>query len=125
MADPDLKLAQGPGGTGPFGPVGPVGPVGPTKVSTGALDKAATALDGIANDSTAAGKVADESIEAAAAKLSGWDTAAALRGALKEWHEQVSQLNGRLNAEAGMMRQTHTNYLNVEHGIASSFTGGA
>ncbi|MFE6750141.1 WXG100 family type VII secretion target [Kitasatospora purpeofusca] len=110
MADPDLKLGQGPGG-------------GPTKVSTGALDKAATALDGIATDSTAAGRTADESTEAAAGRLSGWDTAAALRGAVKEWHEQVSQLNGRLNQEAGMMRQTHTNYLNVEHGIASSFGG--
>ncbi|GAA1394307.1 hypothetical protein GCM10009639_28300 [Kitasatospora putterlickiae] len=113
MADPDLKLGQGPGGGGP------------TKVSTAALDKAATALDGIANDSTAAGKAADESTEAAASKLSGWDTASALRGALKEWHEQVSQLNGRLNQEAGMMRQTHTNYLSVEHGIATSFTGKA
>ncbi|MFF2352363.1 hypothetical protein ACFVVL_21580 [Kitasatospora sp. NPDC058115] len=96
-------------------------------MSTPALDKAATSLDGIANDSTAAGKTADESTEAAAAaaKLSGWDSATALRGALKEWHEQVSQLNGRLNQEAGMMRQTHSNYLNVEQGIATSFTGKA
>ncbi|MER5354394.1 hypothetical protein ABT093_29200 [Kitasatospora sp. NPDC002551] len=112
MADPDLKLGQGPAG-------------GPTKVSTAAIDKAATSLDGIANDSTAAGKTADESTEAAASKLSGWDTATALRGALKEWHEQVSQLNGRINQEAGMMRQTHSNYLSVEHGIATSFTGKA
>ncbi|MBP0450157.1 MULTISPECIES: hypothetical protein [unclassified Kitasatospora] len=108
MADPDAK----PGGV-------------PTQVSTGALDKAATSLDGIANDSTAAGKTADEGTAAAATQLSGWDTAGALRGALQEWHEQVAQLNGRLNQEAGMMRQTHTNYVSVEHGIASSFTGGA
>lgn len=37
----------------------------------------------------------------------------------------MSQLNGRINQEAGMMRQTHSNYLNVEHGIATSFTGKA
>ncbi|WP_327681983.1 hypothetical protein [Kitasatospora sp. NBC_00458] len=94
-------------------------------MSPRALDKAATALGGIADDSTAAGRAADESTAAAATKLSGWDTAAALRAALREWHEQVSQLNGRLNQEAGMMRQTHTNYLDVEHGIAATFTGGA
>ncbi|MED7950539.1 MULTISPECIES: hypothetical protein [unclassified Streptomyces] len=115
MADPDLKSGQG---QGPGGGT-------PTKVSTAAIDRAATALDGIAGDSTAAGRTADEATGAAAAGLSGWDTAAALRGALREWHEQVSQLNGRLNQEAGMMRQTHTNYLDVEHGIATSFTGKA
>ncbi|MFG3053933.1 hypothetical protein ACGFZP_23670 [Kitasatospora sp. NPDC048239] len=108
MADPDAK-----GGGSQTG-------VAPT-----ALDKAATALDGIANDSTAAGKTADESTAAAAGKLSGWESAGALRGALQEWHEQVAQLNGRLNQEAGMMRQTHLNYVSVEHGVAASFGKGA
>ncbi|MGW4896810.1 hypothetical protein ACWEQL_31810 [Kitasatospora sp. NPDC004240] len=96
-----------------------------TQVSTGALDRAATALDGIAGDSTAAGRSADDPTNAAAGGLGNWETATALRAALVEWHEQVSTLNGRLNQEAGMMRQTHTNYLNVEHGVATSFTRGA
>ncbi|MFJ3790925.1 WXG100 family type VII secretion target [Kitasatospora sp. NPDC090091] len=96
-----------------------------TRVSTAALDRAAVSLGAIADDSTAAGRAADDSTGSAASKLGGWDTAEALRGALREWHEQVAQLNGRLNQEAGMMRQTHTNYLSVEHGIAASFPGGA
>ena len=97
--------------------------VGHTGVTPGALDRAATALDGIAADSTAAGKAADGSTGTAASGLSGWDTANALRSALTEWHEQVSALNGRLDQEAAMMRQTHTNYLGIDSTLATSFGG--
>ncbi|GHH58576.1 hypothetical protein GCM10018781_00190 [Kitasatospora indigofera] len=96
---------------------------GTTGVAPSALDKAALALDSIATESTAAGKTADDSTGAAASKLSGWDTANSLRAALTEWHEQVSTLNTRLNQEAGMMRQTHTNYVGIDSVLAQSFGG--
>lgn len=89
-------------------------------VNHGALDKAHGTLTNMAQDCPSAGAVADDATGAAQTALKGWDSAGALKDSLDEWHQQVQQLTGRLNANAAAMQSTSFNYRNTNLSIAQS-----
>ncbi|MFF2040338.1 hypothetical protein ACFVVX_07930 [Kitasatospora sp. NPDC058170] len=100
------------------------GPNGGFSVNTQALNSAQTALNGMALDSANIGALANESTETAAQGHRGWDTAAALRASLTEWHEQVEALTARLHKNSAAMQQTSLNYQSTDGFLADPFKAG-
>ncbi|MFJ9948499.1 hypothetical protein [Kitasatospora sp. NPDC091207] len=91
---------------------------GQFSVNGQAMKGAQSALNGMAMDSPTIGALADESTNAAATAHKGWESAAALRAALAEWHEQVEQLTARLHRNSAAMEQTTLNYHTTNQSIA-------
>ncbi|GAA2725745.1 MULTISPECIES: hypothetical protein [Streptomyces] len=89
---------------------GAPGPVGaPDLKSSAAKKKAAvSALEQhVEPDTQAAGKLMDETSEAAAKGFNGWATGAGITEALKGWRASVKSLQSRLAAEKTALSQTH------------------
>jgi hypothetical protein len=89
-------------------------------VNHDALDKAHGTLVNLAHDCPTAGAVANDATGTAVTALKGWTSAGALKDSLDEWHQQVQQLTGRLNANAAAMQGTSFNYRNTNLSIAQS-----
>ncbi|AZQ73860.1 MULTISPECIES: hypothetical protein [Streptomyces] len=96
---------------------------GPDLSSSAAKKRSAvTALEQhIEPDSQAAGRVADETSEAAARGFKDWATGAGINEALKGWRESVKALQTRLSAEKAALSGTNRLFLGADSGIAGQF----
>ncbi|MFF4157154.1 hypothetical protein [Streptomyces sp. NPDC001678] len=96
---------------------------GPDLSSSAAKKRSAvTALEQhIEPDSQAAGRVADETSEAAARGFQDWATGAGITAALKGWRESVKSLQARLSAEKAALSGTNRLFLGADSGIAGQF----
>ncbi|MEU3351350.1 hypothetical protein [Streptomyces sp. NPDC037389] len=73
-------------------------------------------------DSQAAGRVADETSEAAARGFKDWATGAGISEALKGWRASVKSLQARLAADKAALSGTTRLFTGTDAGIAGQFS---
>ncbi|MCC3774962.1 hypothetical protein [Streptomyces sp. UNOB3_S3] len=107
---------NGAGGTGGSGG-------GPDLSSSAARKRSAvSALEQhIEPDSQAAGRVADETSEAAARGFQDWATGTGINEALKGWRASVKALQARLSAEKAALSGTNRLFTGADTGLAGQF----
>ncbi|ARZ67529.1 hypothetical protein SMD11_1872 [Streptomyces albireticuli] len=113
-------------GTGPAGPGSPfVGPQGggPGLASSSPKKKAAVAAleQHIQPDTQKAGKVMDETTEAAAKGFKDWATGAGITEALKGWRASVKSLENRLAGEKAGLSGANTLFQGADKGLGGQF----
>ncbi|MEU1780322.1 MULTISPECIES: hypothetical protein [Streptomyces] len=102
----------------------PGGAGGGPDLSSSAVKKrsAVSALEQrIEPDSQAAGRVADETSEAAARGFQDWATGAGITAALKGWRASVKSLQARLATDKAALSGTNRLFLGADTGIAGQF----
>ncbi|MFE0044726.1 hypothetical protein [Streptomyces albireticuli] len=112
-------------GTGPAGPLGPVGgnQGGPGLASSSPKKRAAiSALEQhVQPDTQKAGKVMDETTEAAAKGFKDWATGAGITEALKGWRASVKALENRLAGEKAGLSGANTLFQGADKGLGGQF----